>query len=778
MRERQDDEPINSAQEENPVEPTDLSDPSRDNTINDDLNQDSAPESTDDINEAVELPLAASFDELFEDPLLRQKIAGLGFSAPMPVQAKTIPVALSGRDALVQAQTGSGKTLAFVLPALVQLARSEKNGPVRDTFALIVSPTRELALQITEVIRSVCDSLKPVCIIGGVSIDGQINELKNDPRIVVGTPGRILDLIRQKALRLKTCRYFVLDEADEMLSMGFLEDVRAILSRLPDRRQGLFVSATITPRVEMLASSFLTRPVSVVLTSAKQDLPPIEHFYCDVGGDIMAKPTALCDLIETFRPASAIIFCNTKSDTQLVEVLLRRRGFDARQINSDLTQAKRDRIMKKIRNQELQFLVATDIAGRGLDIDQIDLVVNYSIHEQPEIYIHRTGRTGRAGRVGKAISLVGPKDFGSFHFLTKVLNVQFKKMPLPTDEDVANAQLAHLYEVVRQTNVEVQDRHLLVTRMLLKELGGIEDPAEELETMVSKLYRFSVEHFLKQEIKSLDEELDSAAGDAAPPQRQDRSRGERDRGRERDRGEHRRDREFSSGRDSGRERGRDNRRSRDDRSRERGGRDRRDYNEERQVRENEREAQAAEHRRRARLEEERAEHSPAPNAAAAIEETAAVTPAVQEPAPEGFTLPGSLDDEYRCYIGQGLEQGMTPELFTDLVVELAEIAPGDLRHLTIRECYGYVDLNGEKALALLNNLNGIDYNGQLLQLEIACAFTQRRQYDQRRGGGESYRRNDRREGRRDNRRGGRNDYDRGGRRDNRRDHGRRDRRWD
>ena len=224
----------------------------------------------------------------------------------------------------------------------------------------------------------------------------------------------------------------------------------------------------------------------------------------------MAKPQALCDIIETERPLSTIVFCNTKSDTSLVEALLRRRGFDARRLNSDLQQKQRNRVMNKIRNGELPVLVATDIAARGLDIEQIDLVVNFSLHQQQEVYVHRTGRTGRAGRSGRAITLVGPKDFGQFHYLTKVLtSVEFKEYTLPNDEEVAKARLAHLLEIVRKDEVNTTQRDLAVASLLFKELGDEKiKPDEDFQAFIAKVARYVLQHHVKQEAESLEDELE------------------------------------------------------------------------------------------------------------------------------------------------------------------------------------------------------------------------------------------------------------------------------
>jgi ATP-dependent RNA helicase DeaD len=224
---------------------------------------------------------------------------------------------------------------------------------------------------------------------------------------------------------------FALDEADEMLSMGFVEEVRAILSRLPKERQGLFFSATITPRVDQLAHSFLTTPERILCEVREETKPQIDHIFTRVDGSLTGKATALAAFLEELKPTSAIVFCNTKSDTELVEILLRKRGIESSRISSDLSQKERERTMNQFRSGELKFLIATDVAARGIDIKDLDLVVNYAIHETTETYVHRTGRTGRAGRSGTALSLVGPMDFAAFHSLCKSLPHQLREVPVP-----------------------------------------------------------------------------------------------------------------------------------------------------------------------------------------------------------------------------------------------------------------------------------------------------------------------------------------------------------
>ena len=705
-----------------------------------------SPEGTD-LNPGT--PEPQSFSSLIQIPSLLQRLDQLGFHTATPVQAAALAPAMEGKDLLLQAKTGSGKTMAFVLPMLAHL---EKVEDTKQTFALIVSPTRELATQITEVITQLSDRVSPVVVIGGADQQVQQRLLNADARVVVGTPGRLLDLIKQKILRLNSCRYFVLDEADEMLSMGFIDDVRAILSRMPDKRQGLFVSATITPRVEMLAHSFLNRSERIVVDSYKTDSPPIEHSYVEVGGELMSKPWALCDIIETLRPRSAIIFCNTKSDTQLVEVLLRRRGFDARRINSDLTQNQRERIIQKIKAQDLQFLVATDIAARGIDIEQIDLVINYNIHEQPETYIHRTGRTGRAGRSGRAISLIGPRDFGAFHYLMKVVDFKVNKISLPTDEEVAAARLAHLYEIMRTTEVKVGERETIVARKLLSDRGNITEPPEELVEILAKLSQFAVEHVVNQEARSLDEELDAAAkaqqsredsGEGQGKERRrdrdrgergdrgDRGRGERDRGRRNDRRDSRDEQveardnvpasaepgEGAESADSGsraagsEESRRDDNRRDDNRDRRRDNRERGDSNQD-----SERQGNRDNNRE-------------------------------------------SGNEEVRLYVGQGSEHGMTDSSLRDLVCEFTNLEPDAIKHVTLRGHYSFLDTVEKHAKVILESMAGIEYNGEALPIEVAAVQERRhRGQNDRRGGG-----------RRDQGRGG---NDRGGRRNDNRNNSR------
>lgn len=368
------------------------------------------------------------FFRLLNDERLVHSLSQASITKPTEIQARTIPLIMQGHDLIAEAQTGSGKTLAFMLPIICAIRNSEER---QNTLALVVTPTRELALQVQSVAELVAEDIRPVCLIGGTNPKAQFRGIKNDPRLVIGTPGRLLDFVQRGTLRLNKCQTFVLDEADEMLSMGFLEDVRRLLSKLPRQRQGMFFSATISPRVNSLASAFLKSPQIIAVEKDSSNAPKIEHQFLRVGSGMTDKVNALCKLLAAENVESAIVFCNTKADTELVEVFLKRRGFNAQKINSDLTQKERDRVLTSLRNGSLKYLIATDVAARGIDIQNLELVINYSLHKDFEVYVHRSGRTGRAGASGRALSLIGPIDHGQFCELKRQLNDDLKEIQVP-----------------------------------------------------------------------------------------------------------------------------------------------------------------------------------------------------------------------------------------------------------------------------------------------------------------------------------------------------------
>lgn len=487
---------------------------------------------------------------------ISEAVNKLGFEDPTPIQEEGLPLLLTGQDAILQAQTGSGKTLCFCLPLLEMIDPSKS-----EIQAVVISPTRELAEQTNEVMASIASNINTSLVIGGVSQAKQEKSLANDCSVVIGTPGRILDLINQKILKLSKCKYFVLDEADEMLSMGFLKDVRTILSRLPAKRQGVFVSATFTPRVDMLANAFLTSPGQITLSKSGDSAQTIEHQYIEVGADVFAKPQLLRNLLDVHNPSSAIVFCNTKSDTQMLEVFLRKNGYNARRLNSDLSQKKRSKVMSMIRNGEVDILIATDIAARGLDLDELEVVINYTVHDDYENYVHRSGRTGRAGKAGLAITFVSARDFGAFYTLQKRTNIDFMEAQAPTEEELANAKLLKLYKLIRSDDQDVTELEKLTAKALLEEQEG-----EDLVETLARLSRAAFKVGIAKETKALEEEIEEEEEEREPRKRRD-SRDKRESRSDRDDSRERRNSERSDRRDSGDRRESEDRRKKSEEAR-------------------------------------------------------------------------------------------------------------------------------------------------------------------------------------------------------------------
>jgi ATP-dependent RNA helicase DeaD len=371
------------------------------------------------------------FSELPED--IRAGIRELGWGSPMPVQAAVIPVMRANRDLIVQARTGSGKTGAFGIPIA-----AEVDPELAAPQAIVLAPTRELAIQVANEIATIGKhrGLRTLPIYGGVGYGPQNEGLAIGPHIVVGTPGRILDHLGNGRLKLDHIRFFVLDEADELLSLGFWPDMKEIERYLPpkEKRQTCLFSATMPERVRALVRVFQREPEFVTLSEGQIAPAEIEHYFYLVSAQ--DKERALVRILEYEDPESAIIFCNTKDDVRYVTAFLQKRGFDADQISGDLAQAARERAMSKIKAGEIRFLVATDVAARGIDISDLTCVIGYAAPDSPETYVHRTGRTGRAGKAGIALSLVSALDIGNFKYLQNVNRMQIAERRLPTDADL------------------------------------------------------------------------------------------------------------------------------------------------------------------------------------------------------------------------------------------------------------------------------------------------------------------------------------------------------
>ena len=337
---------------------------------------------------------------------LVDRLKANGISKPTPVQAETIPFVYQGRDVISQAQTGTGKTLAFVLPMLDKV-RPE----LPQVQALILTPTRELALQITAEVKKLLDprgDTKVLAVYGGQDVEAQLHKLKGHNHIVVATPGRLLDHLRRETLSLADIKMLVLDEADQMLHMGFMTEVNDILRQTPYKKQVMLFSATMPPRIRELAEQLLRSPVSVTVKTERVTVKDIRQWAVETTD--RGKQDALVQLLETTQPYLAIIFCRTKRRASTLNEALQQMGYDSDELHGDLSQMKREQVMKRFRDAKLQLLVATDVAARGLDVEGVTHVFNYDVPQDVESYIHRIGRTGRAGEKGLAITLYAPKD--------------------------------------------------------------------------------------------------------------------------------------------------------------------------------------------------------------------------------------------------------------------------------------------------------------------------------------------------------------------------------
>jgi len=370
----------------------------------------------------TELPLS---DEL------QRAIAEHGYTHPTPVQAQAIPKVLAGGDLIVRSKTGTGKTAAFSIPMLEKIPAG-----TRKPSALVLCPTRELAIQVAQEATELAKykDLRVTAIYGGASMGQQITALEEGAEVIVGTPGRVYDHIRRGTLDLSQAMFGVLDEADEMLSMGFFEEVTRILDCLPKTRQTLLFSATVPLEIERMIRKYLKSPETLLLSGDVYTVEGINHVAYKVVEDY-PKPRNLLYLLELENPESAIIFANTRDDTALVAAVLNRNGYDSEMLSGELAQKERERVMAKVKRGEVRYLVATDIAARGIDISDLTHVINYSLPEDPAVYLHRVGRTGRIGKTGTAISLVGGRDYLIQATLERQFNIEFEKRTLPTAEE-------------------------------------------------------------------------------------------------------------------------------------------------------------------------------------------------------------------------------------------------------------------------------------------------------------------------------------------------------
>ena len=463
------------------------------------------------------------FDELALSPEIRRALADRGYTHPTPVQAQAFDPVMQGKDLIVRSKTGTGKTAAFGLPLLEKMDPEDK--AVR---ALVLCPTRELALQVAAELSDLgkFKGVRVSAIYGGASMKEQEDALESGSPIVVGTPGRIWDHIRRKNLKLQGCRHVVLDEADEMLNQGFYEEVTRILDQLPKDRQVLLFSATVPPEIQNLISQYTTSPEMLMLSGDVLTVDHIHHIRYD-GTDAYPKPRNLIYLLEMEEPDNAIVFCNTRDDTALVTAVLNRNGFDAELLNGDLPQKERERVMGKVKRGEVAFMVATDIAARGIDISDLQYVINYSLPEDPAVYLHRVGRTGRIGKKGTAINLVSGRELGTFTALEKKYGIKFEKREMPSPEEAMRMWTErHVREIQSSASGSVYEGYL--------GLAGALKQRADADDSIAFLLKFFFGHLRMEKAQAAAAEQ----AHARPPRERERSRGDRPRREERgDRGE-------------------------------------------------------------------------------------------------------------------------------------------------------------------------------------------------------------------------------------------------
>ena len=391
-----------------------------------------------------------TFEALGLDERLVQATDALGFKQPTPIQEKAIPVLLSGTSDLVGlAQTGTGKTAAFGLP-LLQLIDAKDKYPQ----ALVVCPTRELCMQIVnevELFKKFITGMHVLAVYGGTAIGAQIRELKRGVQIVVATPGRLIDLIERKAINLDQIKYVVLDEADEMLNMGFQDDIEFILQNTPNRESTWLFSATMPSEIRRVSKKYMKAPVEITVGKTNTANKNVDHQYYIASAQ--HRYEALKRLIDFNPGIYGIIFTRTKADAQSIAEKLTREGYDIDALHGDLTQQQRDKVMGEFRDKTLQLLIATDVAARGIDVQGITHVINYELPDDVEIYTHRSGRTGRAGNTGICMSVIHSREMGKIRQIERMVQVPFRKLEIPAGRDVCRKQFYHFMDNLLQLDI-------------------------------------------------------------------------------------------------------------------------------------------------------------------------------------------------------------------------------------------------------------------------------------------------------------------------------------
>lgn len=397
------------------------------------------------------------FEEMGLSEEIQKAVRYMGFEEASPIQAKAIPAMISGIDLIGQAQTGTGKTAAFGIPLL------EKVDPkLKKLQAIVLCPTRELAIQVADEIRNLSrymHGIKVLPIYGGQDIVKQIRSLKSGTQIVIGTPGRVMDHMRRKTMKLDFVHTVVLDEADEMLNMGFCEDIEFVLSGVPEERQTVLFSATMPKPIMEITKKFQNNAKVIKVTKKELTVPNIEQYYYDVKPK--KKEEVLSRLLDIYSPRLSVVFCNTKKQVDLLVNALLGRGYFAAGLHGDMKQEQRDRVMQGFRTGKTEILVATDVAARGIDVDEVEAVFNYDLPQDDEYYVHRIGRTGRAGREGRAFSFVSGKEVYKLKEIQRYCKTKIYAQKVPSLNDVANTKMENILDDVERV-IEQEDLDMMI----------------------------------------------------------------------------------------------------------------------------------------------------------------------------------------------------------------------------------------------------------------------------------------------------------------------------
>ena len=472
------------------------------------------------------------FKEMGLSAEIQSAVEELGFEQPTPIQEKVIPFLLENeQDMVALAQTGTGKTAAFGLPIIQQIDTDQ-----RSIQTLILSPTRELAMQIANDLKKYAKNIKKLkiaVVYGGSDIRAQISELDRGPQIVVGTPGRTLDLIKRRKLRVNEIRWVVLDEADEMLSMGFKDDLDAILENSPDEKQTLLFSATMPREIVAISKKYMTDIFEISAGRKNMGAENVEHHYYLVHAK--DRYMALKRVADINPNVYGIIFCRTRAETKDIADKLMQDGYNADALHGDLSQAQRDHVMARFRGKHLQMLVATDVAARGLDVNDLTHVINYNLPDDPEVYIHRSGRTGRAGKRGISVALIHMREKGKLKQVERAVNKKFNKKDVPSGIEICEKQMLSFIDKVEK--IEVNDEQIAqFMPVIYKKLAWL-----EREELIKHFVSVAFNRFLTYYENAPDINVDESHFSDRDSRRGDRDRGRRKgrddrRGRDRDRG--------------------------------------------------------------------------------------------------------------------------------------------------------------------------------------------------------------------------------------------------